>query len=53
MVKMKYLDENEIDVELYYTRYGPMVMRRCLKLLRDEEKAFDAMHQPFIVHALN
>ncbi|MGD8538444.1 MAG: sigma-70 family RNA polymerase sigma factor [Candidatus Aminicenantes bacterium] len=37
----------EIDIEEYYTRYGPMVLRRCRQLLRDEEKALDAMHEVF------
>lgn len=37
----------EINIEEYYTRYGPMVMRRCRQLLRDEEKALDAMQEVF------
>ena len=38
----------EINVEEYYLRYGPMVFRRCLKLLQDEEKAVDAMQEVFV-----
>ncbi len=37
----------EINIEEYYTRYGPMVMRRYRQLLRDEEKALDAMQEVF------
>lgn len=37
-----------IDVEALYRRYGPQVLRRCRFLLRDEEKAVDAMHDVFV-----
>ncbi len=37
-----------IDVDAYYRRYGPMVLRRCRFLLRDEEKAVDAMQDVFV-----
>lgn len=37
-----------IDVEDYYQRYGPMVLRRCRSLLRDEQQAVDAMHDVFV-----
>lgn len=37
----------EINIEEYYTRYGPMVLRRCRQLLRDEDKALDAMQEVF------
>ena len=37
-----------IDVEALYRRYGPMVLRRCRFLLRDEELAVDAMHDVFV-----
>ena len=37
-----------IDVDAAYRRYGPMVLRRCRFLLRDEEKAVDAMHDVFV-----
>jgi RNA polymerase sigma-70 factor, ECF subfamily len=37
-----------IDVEGYYRRYGATVLRRCRRLLRDEEKAVDAMHDTFV-----
>ena len=36
------------EVEEAYARYGPMVLRRCRKLLRDEGRALDAMHDVFI-----
>jgi RNA polymerase sigma-70 factor (ECF subfamily) len=38
----------DIDVEAYYRDLGPMVLRRCRRLLRDEEKAVDAMHDTFV-----
>lgn len=37
-----------IDVDASYRRFGPMVLRRCRFLLRDEEKAVDAMHDVFV-----
>lgn len=37
-----------IDVEQSYTRYGPMVLRRCRRLLRDEQEALDAMQEVFV-----
>lgn len=37
-----------VDVEDYYQRYGPMVLRRCRSLLRDEQQAVDAMHDVFV-----
>lgn len=38
----------EIDVEQYYRKYAPMVLRRCRFLLKDEEKALDAMQEVFV-----
>lgn len=38
----------DIDVEAYYRRYGPMVLRRCRFLLRDEDRALDALHDVFV-----
>ena len=38
----------EIDVEQLYRKYGPMVMRRCRFLLRNEQKAMDAMQDTFV-----
>ena len=37
-----------IDVESFYREYGPLVLRRCRRLLRDEDKALDAMHDVFV-----
>ena len=37
-----------IDVDAAYRRYGPMVLRRCRRLLREEPKAFDAMQDVFV-----
>jgi RNA polymerase sigma-70 factor (ECF subfamily) len=37
-----------IDVEALYRRYGPLVLRRCRRLLRDEQKALDAMQDVFV-----
>ena len=37
-----------IDVEAYYRSHGPMVLRRCRSLLRDEEDAVDAMQDTFV-----
>lgn len=37
-----------IDIEDYYRRYGPMVLRRCRRLLNDEDRALDAMQEVFV-----
>jgi RNA polymerase sigma-70 factor (ECF subfamily) len=37
-----------IDSNSYYCTYGPMVLRRCRKLLGDEQAARDAMHDVFV-----
>jgi RNA polymerase sigma-70 factor, ECF subfamily len=37
-----------IDVEAYYRTYGPMVLRRCRFLLKNEERALDAMQEVFV-----
>ncbi len=37
-----------VDVESLYRSHGPMVLRRCRRLLRDEGRALDAMHDVFV-----
>lgn len=37
-----------MDIEALYTKYGPMVLRRCRHLLRNEELALDAMQDVFV-----
>jgi RNA polymerase sigma-70 factor (ECF subfamily) len=37
-----------VDIELLYRRFGPMVQRRCQGLLRDRERAEDAMQDVFV-----
>jgi RNA polymerase sigma-70 factor (ECF subfamily) len=37
-----------INVAALYERYGPLVYRRCLRLLRDEAQAQDALHDVFV-----
>lgn len=37
-----------VDVKDLYTRYGPLVLRRCRTLLRREEEAVDAMQDVFV-----
>ena len=37
-----------LDVEALYRRYGPMVLRRCRALLRNEQEALDAMQDCFV-----
>jgi len=37
-----------MDVESLYSRYGPMVLRRCRFLLRNEQAAYDAMQEVFV-----
>ena len=38
----------DIDVEEYFRTYGPMVLRRCRSLLKDEGLAEDAMQDTFV-----
>ena len=38
----------DIDVEAFYVRYGPMVVRRCRRLLGDEQAAYDATQEVFL-----
>lgn len=40
--------ENLIDIESYYVRYGPMVLRRCRRMLKNEQSAYDVMHEVFL-----
>ena len=37
-----------LDIEGLYRRLGPMVLRRCRALLRNEVQAQDAMHDVFV-----
>ena len=37
-----------INVEEFYKKYGPMVLRRCRTLLQNEEEALDAMQEVFV-----
>jgi RNA polymerase sigma-70 factor, ECF subfamily len=37
-----------LDIENLYRQFGPMVLRRCRRLLKDEGKALDAMHDTFV-----
>ena len=37
-----------IDIAAWYEKYGPMVIRRCRKILKDEEDALDAVHDVFL-----
>ena len=37
-----------VDVEQLYVKYGPMVLRRCRSLLKDEHAAADAMQDVFV-----
>lgn len=37
-----------VNVEEFYKKYGPMVLRRCRFLLKDEEQALDALQDVFV-----
>lgn len=37
-----------LDVENLYRQFGPLVLRRCRRLLKDEGKALDAMQDTFV-----
>jgi RNA polymerase sigma-70 factor (ECF subfamily) len=36
------------DIDALYRTLGPMVLRRCRRILRNEEEAVDAMHDVFV-----
>ena len=38
-----------VDVQALYNQFGPLVLRRCRKLLRDEDHALDAMQDVFVL----
>ena len=50
---MQHLRNSEIDIEEFYLRYGPMVLRRCRQLLRNEERAKDAAQEVFAKLLIN
>jgi RNA polymerase sigma-70 factor, ECF subfamily len=37
-----------LDIDALYRKYGPMVLRRCRRLLFDEEQAMDAAQETFV-----
>jgi RNA polymerase sigma-70 factor (ECF subfamily) len=37
-----------IDIAAWYEKYGPMVIRRCRKILGNEEEALDAVQDVFL-----
>ena len=37
-----------MDIEALYQKYGPMVLRRCRQMLRDEDEALDVMQDVFV-----
>jgi RNA polymerase sigma-70 factor (ECF subfamily) len=42
------VDGSSIDVEALWDRYGPMVLRRCRGLLRNEDEAMDVCQDVFV-----
>jgi RNA polymerase sigma-70 factor (ECF subfamily) len=38
-----------MEIEKLYSKYAPMVLRRCRYLLKDEQKALDAMQEVFMI----
>jgi RNA polymerase sigma-70 factor (ECF subfamily) len=41
-------ENTDLDVATLSRRYGPMVLRRCRQLLRDEDEALDACQDVFV-----
>jgi len=37
-----------IDIAALYEKYGPMIIRRCRRILKDEEEALDAVQDVFL-----
>jgi RNA polymerase sigma-70 factor (ECF subfamily) len=42
------MEDGGIDVEAVYQRYAPMVLRRCRRLLREEDEALDVTQDVFV-----
>jgi RNA polymerase sigma-70 factor, ECF subfamily len=42
------MDDGKIDVEALYLRFGPMVLRRCRRLLRNEDDALEVAQEVFV-----
>ena len=42
------MEPTGLDIEALYERCGPMVLRRCRFLLRDEDQALDTTHDVFV-----
>ena len=42
-----------IDIEAYYQSYRNMILNRCRVLVKDEQKAFDIMHDTFVQLAIH
>jgi RNA polymerase sigma-70 factor (ECF subfamily) len=40
--------DDDAEVEALYRRYGPMVVRRCRRLLGDEAEAWDVAQEVFV-----
>ena len=40
---------DEADIDALSRRYGPMVLRRCRRLLRNEDEALDACQDVFVL----
>ncbi|MHB9291598.1 putative RNA polymerase sigma-70 factor, ECF subfamily [Hollandina sp. SP2] len=38
----------DVDIALWYEKYGPMVIRRCRSILHNEEEAMDAVQDVFV-----
>jgi RNA polymerase sigma-70 factor (ECF subfamily) len=48
--RVLYIDKEgmTVDIRSWYETYGPMVIRRCRAILRDEEEALDAAQDVFV-----
>lgn len=42
------MNAKAVDIKEYYKTYGPMVLRRCRSILKDEDLALDAMQEVFV-----
>ena len=42
------MGRESIDVDQLFQRYGPMVLRRCRQLLREEDEALDVTQDVFV-----
>lgn len=42
------MNREKEEIQKFYLEFGPMILRRCRYILKDEDRAYDAMHDIFV-----